>query len=111
MKTPATLAPFESQVLALIAAARGEQVNESAVLVAMFPAPKWPAGAKVGSPEAAEWNRVHRLWQDRAYSGNGIEYRDCYASITARALIRLINLKLIREFNNGFNCGSYSVAA
>lgn len=105
-----TLPPFDAKILALIAAAKGEWVGEDEVRHAMFPAPAYPTGAKVGSPEYAAWLVTQRAWQDRAFSGNGIEYRDCYASICGCALIRLIKAKLILEHNNGYNVGSYSIA-
>lgn len=103
------LTEFESRVLSLIAAANGDQVGEDAVLHACFPPPEYPKGALVGSPESRAWLVTQRAWQDRAFSGNGVEYADCYARASSLALIRLINLKLIREFNNGFNCGSYAI--
>lgn len=83
-------------------------------MAALHPSPKWPDGAKVGSPEAAQWFDRNAEWQAKAFGGrvhrrDGSEcevtpYGQTYGHARFLMTQRLTKLGLIREHNNGFNC-------
>lgn len=105
------LSEMESKILAFIASKdedeKGAEVWEGEILARMFPPPIYP---KNGTREQIDaWLKSSRAYNDRAYSGNGVKYADCYSHQCSLALIRLIQLKLIKEHNNGFNVGFYSL--
>ena len=107
MKTPPEI---KTQALALIRQAGDRGLHESKLLEAIFPPPAFPAGQVPGSqtPELEQWQAARQEWTRRAYGGDGVEYRDSYASQCSQATIELTKEKLVREHNNGYASYTYT---
>jgi hypothetical protein len=93
------LSPLAVRILAFIREKNG--AGEGEILSAFWPEPQFPANPSEADKEY--WRTLSAAWRNNAFSGNGVEYRDCYASLRSQACIELSRAGLIREHNNGFN--------
>lgn len=101
----------EEKVLRLIRSQDG--ASEGEIMAVLFPAPKYPDGAKVGSAESRAWFDQNAEWQAKAFGGSVHHWDGSVCEVTPHAQTydhtrfiitqRLTKLGLIREHNNGFN--------
>lgn len=95
----------ELKVEALHAIRSKGHMHEGELLQLLFPAPQFP-GSTAGEPALEAWRSDQAEYITKAYVGNGIEYRDSYASKVSKATIELTKEGKINEHNNGY--ASYS---
>jgi hypothetical protein len=90
---------LKAESLAIITT-RGH-IHEGELLELLFPPPAFP-GAQSGEAALNAWRDARHAWTTNAYGGDGIEYRDSYASDASRATIDLTKEGRINEHNNGY---------